>query len=304
MNARQRTVEPIRRDEKAVHGVTAEDYIAQIAGRVKAIRARRGMTRKLLSSHSGISERYLSQIEAGKANISVTLLWRITQAMGVGVHEVLPDHVRTSDSRSPLSGLINKLTPAQQDQAVTLINTHLSLVAPTRGIALIGLRGAGKSALGNLLGNHTGIPFVDLVDVVEKLSGMEVGELFALGGQKAYRRLEQQALDHVLKKHVKAIVEAGGSVVTEHDTYHKLLAHYHTVWIKASPDEHMRRVIAQGDLRPLQGNAQAAMGDLKRMLNEREKEYRTAHYVLDTTERSVQSCFSELLERVSSYLEN
>lgn len=280
----------------------AADYMAQIGERVKSIRARRGMTRKLLSTHSGISERYLSQVESGQANISVALLWRIAQAVHVEVHELLPDSPSRSMRPSPLLSLINNLTPAQHDQACSLLEQHLLPATRRRGIALIGLRGAGKSELGNRLGRHAGVPFVDLVQIVEKLSGMEVGELFALGGQKAYRRLEQQALDYVLERYPQVIVEAGGSLVTQAETYHKLLSHYHTVWLKAKPDEHMQRVIAQGDMRPMQGSAGAAMQDLKRMLVEREKEYQAAHYTLDTAGRSVQSCFDELISQVSSYL--
>ena len=154
-----------------------------------------------------------------------------------------------------------------------------------------------------MLGRHTGITFIDLVDIVERLSGMEVGELFALGGQKAYRRSEHQALGYVLEHFPRAIVEAGGSVVTQADTYHKLLHHYHTIWLKAKPEEHMQRVLAQGDLRPMQGNVEAAMDDLKRILAEREKEYQAAHYVLDTTGRSAESCFNELLEQVTPFLD-
>ena len=278
-----------------------EDYIASIADRVRSIRARRGMTRKLLSAHSGVSERYLSQVETGKANISVALLWRIAQAMDVGVQELLPG----SNNReySSLLNLIENMGPAQQEQAYLLIKEQLRAQTASHGVALIGLRGAGKSELGSMLGHHTGVPFIDLVDVVEKISGMEVGELFALGGQKAYRRYEYDALNYALEHFPQAIVEAGGSLVTQPDTYHRLLRHYHTIWVRAKPEEHMQRVIAQGDLRPMQGNTEAAMDDLRRILAEREKEYQAAHYVLNTTGRTVDSCFDELLEQVGPFLQ-
>ncbi|MDJ0957825.1 MAG: helix-turn-helix transcriptional regulator [Arenicellales bacterium] len=278
-----------------------EDYIASIADRVKAIRARRGMTRKLLSAHSGVSERYLSQVETGKANISVALLWRIAQAMDVGVQELLPGY--DNREHSSLFKMIENMGPAQQEQAYLLLKEQLRSQTASHGIALIGLRGAGKSELGGKLGRLTGIPFIDLVDVVEKISGMNVGELFALGGQKAYRRSEYEALNYVLEHFPKAIVEAGGSLVTQADTYNELLHHYYTIWLKAKPEEHMQRVIAQGDMRPMQGNTEAAMDDLKRILTEREKEYQAAHYVLNTTERSVDSCFEELLEQVAPFLQ-
>ena len=278
-----------------------EDCIAGIADRVKAIRARRGMTRKLLSAHSGVSERYLSQVETGKANISVALLWRIAQAMDVGVQELLPGY--DNREHSSLFKMIENMGPAQQEQAYLLLKEQLRVQTASHGIALIGLRGAGKSELGGMLGRHTGIPFIDLVDVVEKISGMDVGELFALGGQKAYRRSEYEALNYVLEHFPKAIVEAGGSLVTQADTYHKLMHHYYTIWLKAKPEEHMQRVIAQGDMRPMQGNTEAAMDDLKRILGEREKEYQAAHYVLNTTGRNVDSCFEELLEQIAPILQ-
>jgi len=277
-------------------------YIAQIAGRIKSIRVRRGMTRKLLSVHSEISERYLSQVESGQANISVALLWRVAHAMDVDVQALLPDCEKCTLVPGPLFGILKKLDAPQLEDARALLQRHL-LPEPehAHGVALIGLRGAGKSELGKALSRHTGVPFTDLVEVVEELSGMEVGELFSLGGQKAYRRYEYQALEQVIENSPRVVLEVGGSLVTQADTYQRLLSRYFTVWLKAAPDEHMERVMAQGDFRPMQGNSDA-MEDLKRILSEREPEYSSAHYVLDTAGRSVESCLEELLLHTHDHL--
>jgi len=280
----------------------ADAYIAQIADRIRSIRIRRGMTRKLLSVHSDISERYLSQVEAGRANISVALLWRVANAMDVEVQELLPDCEKCGLVPAPLFGILKRLDQPQLEDACALLQRHL-LPASERlqGIALIGLRGAGKTELGKSLSRRTGVRFIDLVNVVEQHSGMEVGEIFSLGGQKAYRRLEHRALETVVESYPKAILEAGGSLVTQGGTYRKLLNHYYTVWLKAAPNEHMERVMAQGDFRPMQGNGDA-MDDLKRILSEREEEYGSAHYVLDTTGRTVENCLEELLLQTRVHL--
>lgn len=272
----------------------ANAYIGRIAERIKSIRVRRGMTRKFLSLHSEISERYLSQIESGQANISVALLWRVAHAMDVEVQQLLPDCEKCRLVPAPLFGLLKKLDSPRIADACTALEAELNPAARSvHGIALIGLRGAGKSELGRSLSRRTGIPFVNLVEVVEKLSGMEVGELFSIGGQKAYRRHEAQALDNVLDAYPRVIMEVGGSLVTQTDTFQKLLDRYYTVWVKAEPNEHMERVMAQGDFRPMQGNLDA-MDDLKRILIAREREHKAAHYVLNTSGRTVSSCLEEL----------
>jgi len=277
-------------------------YIARIADRIKSIRIRRGMTRKLLSVHSEISERYLSQIESGQANISVALLWRVAHAMDVEVQELLPDCQNCGQVPAPLFGILKKLDPVQlADAGRVLEREFFTDSGKLHGMALIGLRGAGKSELGRALSRRTGVPYINLVEVVEEVSGMDVGELFSLGGQKAYRRYERQALDKVAESTPRAVVEAGGSLVTRTETYQFLLQHYFTIWINAAPEEHMARVMAQGDFRPMQGHGDA-MEDLKRILREREPEYRLAHRVLDTTGRTVDGCLEELMEHAHDVL--
>ncbi len=277
-------------------------YIAAIGERVRGMRARRGMTRKQLGADSGVSERYLAQLEGGKANVSIGLLWQVAQAMGVPPHELLPDATPLTRAPSPLLQLLDQLTPEQEAAAHKLLLKHfVNPEGEVRGVALIGLRGAGKSTLGQALAEAVGVPFIRIGDVIEQLGGMSISELFSLGGQKAYRRLERQALQHVLDNYPTSVIEAGGSLVSEPATYAELLGAFYTVWVRATPEEHMNRVVVQGDLRPVQAS-QEAMDDLKRILAERESEYRAANHTLDTSGRSVDTCIDELMDMTRCFL--
>lgn len=286
-----------RQDPLAGDLVQVSGYIRQAGERIRALRARRGMTRKQLSHDSGVSERYLAKAESGNANVSFILLWRITRGLGVHFLELFPDGPDDASHLRPLLDLVRQLSPDQQTDAYALLHRRFvrSRVV-SRGVALIGLRGAGKTRLGTLLAQRCNVPFVRLGEVIERLGGMSLDELFSLGGQQAYRRLEHQALEHVLARFPTAVVEAAGSVVSESRTFNLLLDSYFTVWIKASPAEHMERVLAQGDLRPMRGHKEA-MHDLKRILVEREADYRAADYTLDTSGRAVDACLAELVAR-------
>ena len=279
-----------------------EQYIHSIGERIRAIRTRRGMIRKHLSKHSGVSERYLAQAESGKANLSVSLLWRIARAMEVPLTELLP-----SGSASPgnpaLQMMLARMSAEQQEAALELLKRRfVKSGGQVHGVALVGLRGAGKTRLGGLLADEYKLPFVRLGEVIEEIAQMSVGELFSLGGQHAYRRIERQALEQTIEQHPLAILESGGSLVTERETYNLLLDHYFTVWVKATPEEHMSRVMDQGDLRPMADN-EKAMEDLKLILTEREAEYAMADYTLDTGGRKVLDCSLELARRCEEFLE-
>lgn len=275
-------------------------YVQQIAKLVRGQRAQRGMTRKVLSQHSGISERYLAQVETGKANMSVSLLWRLAEAMNVGIDDILPDSSRSQISLDPLNRLLESLSPQQEQQALALLEQQFSAAKTGndqqhgRGIALIGLRGAGKSTLGRLLADGIGIPFIRLSDVIEQLGGFDLQELLTLFGQKAYRKLEREAIDYVRENYDRVVLEIGGSLVSEKETYNYVLQHFYTVWLKALPEEHMSRVMEQGDLRPMAAS-QKAMDDLKLILTEREPYYRAANALLDTSGRTEQECAAELI---------
>jgi len=276
-------------------------YITGIGERTRGLRAERGMSRKDLSKHSGISERYLAQLEGGQANISVTLLWQIAEALGVDFQELLPSGDLPKIRLKPLVSFLERLSEDQQKAAYSLLRkTFTESPGQTKGIALLGLRGGGKTTLGKGLAAELGVPFIHLGDLIEELGGMKTAELFSLGGQKAYRRLEHQALREVIERRGPVVLETGGSLVSEQATYNDVLSTFYTIWIKASPEEHMNRVIAQGDLRPMKDSTEA-MSDLRRILAERESNYSAANYVLDTSGRSVEECLSELVEQCKDF---
>ena len=238
------------------------EYLSQLGARVRAWRSQHGVTRKALSAACGVSERYLAQLEAGEGNISVLLLRKVARAMGV-----------------PVESLVREETP------------------PQKCIALLGLRGAGKSTLGARLAGSLKVPFVELDREVEKEAGTALGEVFAMYGQEGFRRFERRALDRVLAENERAVIATGGSLVTDPGTYKMLLERCTCVWLKASPEEHMARVIAQGDMRPFKGRS-AALEEIRTLLADRDRLYRRADLVLDTSGKSTRASFSQLLSLV------
>jgi len=275
-------------------GPAVEIYLGALGERVRALRARRRMTRKSLASHSGISERYIAQLESGGANVSVALLWRVADAFGITFAEL----VQTPDSAGAvlleLERFLRSLDRERQAEALELLRArYAGGVHGTRGVALIGLRGAGKSTLGVRLAERLGTPFVRLGGLIEELGGMSVGELISLCGQSCYRRLERQALELAIERHPRAVVEAGGSLVSERVTYDRLLETYRVVWIRAEPDDHFRRVLRQGNLGQLP-ESREAINDMRRILAEREPLYAAAHRQLMTSGKPVDACVAEL----------
>ncbi len=272
-------------------------YLAGLGERVRQFRARRGMTRRILARDSGVSERYLAQLEGGHGNISILLLRRVAAAMGLPLGDVLQEGperpVEYALARQLLDGLgAAELGPAYRALAQTLGRTG----NPERAgrIALIGLRGAGKTTLGRGLASQLGVPFVEIADVIAAESGTSLSEVFSLYGQAAYRRYEKRALERIVASHERAVIATGGSLVSEAATYELLLRSCHTVWVVASPAEHMGRVMAQGDLRPMQASREA-MADLKRILENRRALYGKADAVIDTTGRPVDESLAALV---------
>ncbi|MEO6486507.1 MAG: helix-turn-helix transcriptional regulator [Thermoanaerobaculia bacterium] len=238
------------------------EFLRAFGERVRGERAQRGMSRRLLASHAGISERYIAQLESGKGNVSILILRQIAAALGL-----------------PLTRLM------EPEEAPRLSRAHR--------IALIGLRGAGKSTLGAALSGELAIPFFELDGEIERRSGTTLGSIFDLYGQQAYRRYETEALRELLGAHPRFIVAAGGSIVSEAATYELLLRHCFTVWVRTSPEEHMSRVLAQGDKRPMAGSGRA-MDDLRRILQERTPLYRRADLAVDTTAATVAESTREI----------
>lgn len=279
-----------------------QSYIEEIGNRVRSLRAKRGMTRKSLSKHSDVSERYLAQLETGKANITLSVLWRVAEAFDIPFSEIIPDQCR--DVINPLlASFVSSLSTEQQTSALQLLKRHFSnSLNFGHGIALVGLRGAGKTTLGQMLAKEMNIRFVRLTAMMEELANMSIGEILDLGGQKKFRRIEAQALDYVLNLNEPVILETGGSLVSQTESFKLLLDNFFSVWVKASPEEHLARVMDQGDTRPMAG-LKEAIEDLKLILEERESSYKLADYTLETTRRSEEECLSELKKTVGPFLQ-
>jgi XRE family aerobic/anaerobic benzoate catabolism transcriptional regulator len=275
-------------------------YLRLLGDRIREARARRGMTRKILARDSKVSERYLAQLEAGQGNISIALLRQIAHAMGLPLGDLVREEPDRPVELTLLIQTLSRLHPKDLAAARKLLaETFGAAVESERRhrIALIGLRGAGKSTLGARLAKDLGVPFIELDREIERDSGTSLSEVFDLYGQAAYRRYERRALEGVIERHDRAVVATGGSIVSEPGTFDLLLAACFTVWLTAAPEEHMGRVVAQGDYRPMAENDEA-MEDLRRILAGRTQLYSKADAVVDTAGKTVEESFKELMAAV------
>lgn len=276
--------------------MTEDDYLRTFGERVRGERARRGMSRKLLADHAGISERYITQLESGKGNVSILLLRQIAGALGLPLSRLVEDE-NPSPELTLVRQFLARLSPAQLKDAYASLSAQFAAGASasrSQRIALVGLRGAGKTTLGAAIAEARGVPFYELDREVERLSGTSLGAILELYGQQAYRRYELQALQELLESEQQFVVATGGGIVSEASTYELLLRNCITVWVRTSPEEHMARVIAQGDRRPMAGSQQA-MDDLRRILEERTPLYARADLTIDTAGRTVQQSTRQLL---------
>jgi len=275
------------------------EFLLFVGNKVREARSRRGMTRKMLAHEADVSERHLAQIELGEGNVSIVLLRRITTALNIPIGEVFTAERPNAEAEDALRRILERIPRAQLETVVSRLRREFGEndLARRGRIALIGLRGAGKSTLGSKLAEDLGIPFVELDREIEKDAGMDLAEIFSLYGQTGYRRIEKKTLDRVLQEHLQVVISIGGGVVSEKETYDQLLASCFTVWIKAHPEEHMSRVVAQGDFRAMADNAEA-MEDLRRILEAREPLYRRADVQLETSRESVDQSFLKLKHAV------
>lgn len=274
----------------------AIDPLKSLGDRVRQARARRGMTRKQLARDSGVSERYLAQIESGHGNISVLILRQLAKALNMAVDVLLFESPEPAVDLVHTVEFLRRLSLDELALARQLLLHQFGGVDPAarhRRIALIGLRGAGKSTLGAALAERLEMPFLELDRLIEHQSGLTLDLIFEFRGQAGFRELERRCLEDVLQRHPCFVLATGGSLVSEPGTFERLLASCFTVWLRATPEEHMRRVIAQGDMRPMSNNRNA-MTDLKRILAEREMLYGKADIQVDTAG----STFEESLERL------
>lgn len=275
--------------------IADEDFLLFLGRRVRELRNRRGMTRKITAREADVSERHLAQLEAGEGNVSIVLLRRISAALHVSLVELFAPDVEAPGEKQMIQQFLERLPNHRVEDVVFRLMREFGPEEKTRRMrtALIGLRGAGKSTLGARLAAELHLPFVELDHEIEKDTGIPLAEIFSLYGQSWFRTTERRTLEKALREFERAVISVGGGVVSEKETYDHLLSNCYTVWIKAQPEEHMARVIAQGDLRAMAGNGQA-MEDLRRILAAREPLYRKADFCLDTSGISLEESFAML----------
>ena len=279
-----------------VHSEAADNaFLKAIGERVRKARGRRNITRKTLAEQSGVSERYLALLESGQGNVSVLLLRQVSSALKVEPETLLRD----TEDEAPEIALIRQLLRGMSSQRLARARNLLlrdlrdDPQERVQRIALIGLRGAGKTTLGKELARALQRPFIELDREIEREAGTSLSEIFLLYGQQGYRRYELRCLEQLLDEQEDCVIAAGGSIVSEPATYNLLLSTCFTVWLKARPEEHMERVIAQGDTRPMAGNAQA-MDDLRHILDSRISLYGQADATVDTSTKTIGQSLADL----------
>lgn len=281
-------------------------FLVALGQRTRALRSRKGMTRKALALAADVSERHLANLEYGVGNASVLVLLQVAHALQCSLAELTGD-VTTS---SPEWLLIRELLDGRDDETLKRVRVAVGQLLGTGGanterssrIALIGLRGAGKSTLGRMLAEDLGFPFVELSREIEAFAGCSIGEIQGLYGVNAYRRYERRAIEEAIQIYPEAVIATPGGLVSDPATFNQLLSHCTTVWLKATPEDHMRRVVAQGDTRPMAASKEA-MEDLRGILAGRSAFYSKAELSLDTSGRSLELAFRALRELVRGALQ-
>jgi len=267
--------------------------IRLVGTRVRAARKGAGFSQRELSERSGVSTRYLAQLEGGEGNISIALLKQIALALDLPVEALITAPDPESAEITHLTALYRKADADTRARALHLLDPARDQGRKAERICLIGLRGAGKSTLGELLAQDFGMPFIELNARIEARIGVPVGEIIALYGEEGYRQIEAETLEQIIAEHDRLLLAVAGGIVSSAQTFEQVLTRFHTVWIKAQPAEHMERVRAQGDLRPMAGNPQA-MAQLRQILKAREVHYTKAAYQLDTSGKTIQTSRAEL----------
>ncbi|RJF95955.1 helix-turn-helix transcriptional regulator [Noviherbaspirillum saxi] len=278
-----------------------DPFLVALGERLRALRSRRGFTRKALAKLANVSERHLANVESGVGNATIQFLRQLTTVLNCTLAEMIGDETATS----PEWLMIREILRGRSDDELAKARSTLAGVfdAPTsetarrQRVALIGLRGAGKSSLGRMLADHWMVPFVELSRHTETLAGCSIAEIHALYGPSAYRRYEYRALEDIIQRFPRAVIATPGGIVSDPATFNLLLSHCYTVWLKASPKDHMERVLAQGDTRPMSGNREA-MEDLKSILESRAAFYSKADQTFSTSEMTQETAFFGLMDQL------
>lgn len=274
----------------------AADVSAIIGAKVRAGRARMGLTRKQFAAKAAVSERYLNELENGASNASIAIIVKVAAALGES-----PAGLMDADEPTPrqslqgeLGTLIGTMTAMEQRDLVAMAATWLAdRRRSSKGLALLGLRGAGKSSLGKMLAARHGVPLISVTREIENRAGMSLNEIFNLGGAEAYRAMEIEVVAALVERDGKMVLETAGGMTGNSAVMTTILSRFKTVWLKASPEEHLARVAKQGDTRPMLGNP-AALEHLKTLLAAREPEYARADAMIDTSGRTLAECFADL----------
>lgn len=279
-------------------------FLAAIGAEVRRHRAKRGMTRRQLAQASATSERYLAQIESGAGNPSAGVLRAIAQALGLPAAALLPEAGARPVALAAIVDLLRQVPEAELPALAKDIEARIAGAATAdraRRIALIGLRGAGKSTLGQLLAKELGWPFIELDRLIEEDYGASIPDLIEMAGATTFRRHERSALERVIAANEAAVITTAGGIVADAETFALLVRRTHTVWIKARPEDHMSRVMAQGDFRPMAANREA-MADLVAILEARRADYARAEAQVDTSDDAVEQSLAKLVAAVADLL--
>jgi len=285
-------------DDAASPDRAVADLMLQVGERVRKARERKGIPRRVLSEISGVSPRYLAQLESGAGNISIGLLKRVALALDHRIEWLVGEDDPWSSEALRVADLFRSADRKTQDAVLRALNPEPEASRRANRICLIGLRGAGKSTLGRMAGAALDLPFVELNREIEAHGGMEIAEIMGLYGPEGYRTLEAEALERIIATHDRMILAVAGGIVAEPRTYQTLLTRFHTIWLKAAPDEHMQRVRAQGDERPMAGNPEA-MTQLRSLLTSREMLYDRAQARLDTSGQTRETSLKHLLALIA-----
>ena len=281
-----------------------DPFLASLGERTRALRARRGLTRKGLARMAVVSERHLANVEMGVGNASIQFLRQLAQALNCTLAELVGDETASSPEWLMIREILRGRSEPELVQArgalTSIFGAPASQAARRQRVALVGLRGAGKSTLGRLLADSWVVPFVELNRQIESVAGSSLSEIHSLYGPTAYRRYEKRALEDTIQRFPRAVIATPGGIVSDPATFNLLLAHCYTVWVRATPEDHMARVQAQGDTRPMAGHAGnvEAMEDLRRILDSRAAFYSKADEVFDTSDKTMEDCFVGLQEQL------